>query len=564
MNNKDHVRIYFEDLTFNSSYEILEEGKEKDKLKEILSKKGMQYSEHDFAFFKCKYAMVDERNLNGCILPRKEVKKALGTLAGKPIDKDHLRKSTIGFWLEGSLEEDDIIAYGCFWKSNFPEDYDTVKEKMKNKELCVSFEAWGNREFIDDKTYNLRDCEFAGGALLFDTKPAFPDAEVLEFSKKRGKVLEFAKIMEEEGKEEMEEAKLSFNYDNETIARILYETECPSCKMKGWHDIQMIDFENSKVKSRCPACQGINMYDLMPTSTIVKKGKKLEGSSFEDYEDTEEKIEMCYAYQLEGSDFVDEDGKVIEKAKKLSYKERQELSDEHFAIATFVTSKKDKTKKKVRVYPIQDECNIKNALSRLNKASETLKKLEVSADEVIKKILNRAKELKMTDLLKRHQEGGTEVNELLAKYNKASAEELIKFIDEVSASVTAKDTELASLKKEVEDSKLKIENSNLELEKVKNEAKIVKDQLDAKITAEKAAIVESRRKDLDEEFNKAMTDDDIMNDLKFENAKLKKALKDNKVEVASIQGLEGGQKITVKEETMFTEQKSIHDKAFKE
>jgi len=61
-----------------------------------------------------------------------------------------------------------------------------------------------------------------------------------------------------------------------------------------------------------------------------------------------------------------------------------------------------------------------------------------------------------------------------------------------------------------------------------------------------------------------MTDEDIMNDLKFENAKLRKALKDNKVEISSIKGLEGGQKIVVKDESIFNTQKSIHTMAFTE
>jgi hypothetical protein len=570
MNEGKRVPIFFEDMSINSSYELLEEGKNDSELQKIATKRGLKIPCKDLAVFKCSYAMVDEENKNKCTLPRKEVKKALDSLTGKAVDKDHLRKSVFGTWLDAELEGDTIIAYGSFWKSNFPDEYEEIKKRIKEGKLKISFEAWGNRIFKENGGYDLTDVEFAGGALLFDTEPAFPDAEVLEFSQYQGKTLEFAKITEEkeniggmeENREIKEEAKYDFYYDKETLGRILQETECPSCKMKGWHDVQSIDFVDSKITTRCPACQGINIYDLNPSASIVKKGKKPEKASFEDYEDTEEKIEMSYAYQLEGSDFIDEDGNKIEGAKKLSYAERIGLTDDNFAAIVIVESKKDKKQKKIRTLPIHDECNVKNSLSRLSKAEETLKKLGVSVDLVKANILKKAKELKMTELLNRHKEGGTEVNELLVKHNKASVEELGKFIDETLASVTAKDVELASVKQELADSKIKIENSNLELERIKVEMAAIKTDLDVRITAEKASLIKARRDELDEDLNKAMTDEDILNELKFENAKLKKLLKNAKIEVPVKASLEAGKQVTLKDNSVFSSQKSVQELAF--
>jgi hypothetical protein len=467
----DRNKYFLEDLTFNSTYELMEFSKDNDELKEIAIKRGIQLPSKDIAIFKCTYAMIDEENRNGCTLPKKEVKKALKTLVGKAVDKDHLRKSTIGYWLDAQLDEGNIIAYGAFWKSNFSEDYEEIKKRMLDGSMKISFEAWGDRKITEGKSYELHNIEFAGGALLFDTIPAFPDAEVLEFSTKKGQILEFAKLIEnaksEEKimkEEEMEESKLNFYYDQEFIGRIMMETECSTCKAKGFNDILSVDFENSKVKTKCYQCNEIALYDLKPSSVIIKKGKKPE------------------------------------------------------------TAKKD-----------------------INITDSNAKESEVK------------------------KEGGNIVDELIKKYNKASVDELAKFIDETLASLSAKETENATLKSEkealtktVEESKLIIENAKLETEKIKTEFANVKEELDKRISAEKAAFVKARRDEIGEEFAKELSDEDIQNDLKFENAKLKKELSAAKQEKGSIaSGMEAGSKIkTETHSESFKKQESIRDQAF--
>lgn len=497
--NKDRVKISFDDWAVSAQYEFLEEGKDKEELADIAAKRGIKVPCKDLAVFKCIYALVDKENKNKCTLPRKEVKKGLKTLVGKAIDKDHLRKNTLGFWLDSELEDDNIISYGAFWKGNFPEDYEIAKKNFQEGKQKISFEAWGERIFKENGSYDLTDIEFAGGALLYDTKPAFAEATVLEFS---NRVLEFAHIHEldegkkkkstcgkcgkeielseketkcpncqemqftdetkspketklpgeakEEGTKDMEEAKFNFNWDNQTIARMLCETKCPSCSSVGWHDIQSIDFENSKIKSKCPNCSGINLWDLVPSVTVVKKGKKI-------------------------------------------IKATQESTVEN---------------------------------------NSTVK------------------------------EGGTNVDEMVKKYQKASVEELVKYIDETIASLSVKDVELASLKKQLEESKLMIENSKIEVEKVKVEAAKIQEQLNTRVQAEKANVIKTRRDELGEEFAKSLTDEDILVDLKFENAKLRKDLTIAKSGKPVQGGLEAGSHTQDNDAEWVKTQKKIQSQAF--
>lgn len=516
------VRLLFEDMAISSDYSFLEMGKNDEEIRDVAARRGIQLPSKDLAFFKCKYAMVDQENRNKCTLPRKEVKKALKSLVGKAIDKDHLRKATIGFWLESELVDSDIISYGAFWKSNFPEEFEEIKTRMDSGKMKISFEAWGDRQFkADSNSYDLTNIEFAGGALLFDSEPAFPDAEVLEFSSKQ--TLEFAKIIEE-GKKEEKKKKVT----------------CKACKH---------EFEITGSKSPCPNCKEMVFLDEIEDNDEIKPKIELP--------DDEGEIKLIN--DIEGSELIDETNTIVE-AKKLSHKERQKIEDDMFAAVV------EKDGKKYRMFPITDESHVKNALARLSQAKESLVKLGLSEEIMIARILKRAEELNMTDLTKRHAKGGMEVDELLKKYNKATVEELISMFDETVASVATRDAEIAELKKTIEEAALKVENAKIELEKVTVEAATAKAELDKRVTAEKAAFIKARRDDLGEVFAKDMTDEDLSNDLKFENAKLKKELsiaKDTKPATEPTKGgLEAGAKTTDTKDPAFTKQDAIQKRAF--
>ena len=257
---KISVESLLKEMTYGAEYRFLECGKDDDELQKVAEKRGIKLPAIDLSIFKCSFCFTNRTNLNGCSLPDDEVKKSLDTLVGKAIDFDHLRERIVGHWLDATLEGDTMYAYGAFFKGNLQDDYETIKDLMAKKNLAISFEAYGNREFRKDGTYDLKDIEFAGGALLITTKPAFPGAGVIEMA--NTKVLEFAKAMTEPKqyvygieRKKMEEAKKlkvekarMYTFDMETIMRLASEIVCPVCGLQGCVDVELIDFENNLAK----------------------------------------------------------------------------------------------------------------------------------------------------------------------------------------------------------------------------------------------------------------------------------------------------------------------------
>jgi len=578
----NQVEILLKDMTFNSRYEFLEESKKLDEVIEIAKKRGIKLPAHDLAPFKCVYAFTNRKNLNGCILPEEEVKKSLKTLAGKAIDFDHIRQRVVGHWIDAKLEKGTIVAYGVFYKGNFPEDYELIKQLMKKGRLKVSFEAWGDHNYYIDGSYDLTNIEFAGGGLLLTAKPAFKEAEVLEMANEivnaQERILEIAKVCTEPscyvieessylcecikcgytvssdthcnqltckkcgsqmrrksrpgpGRANKENAKLYFPDDSSLIWRILGEIkECPSCKIENPSlQVKSIDLDKDIVVASCYTCGAILKINLEPNVEITKKGKKIKGIEVEQPKEIamigfSEFLEDYKGedYELIESFLNEDENESLEEAKKLSYEKRKKLPDDMFAVVITKKGKNGKTIK-IRKYPLNDETRVRAALRYLGmpRNKKALEKLGVSVESVKRKIMKRAKELNMTELLKGNKEMEDEVmeekiKELQAELAKVK-EELAKKTEE-SEKATATINEL---KKESEDAKKKIED----IEKAKAED-IEKAKKEAKIVAERRAELA--------DFAKDISDEDLLDDVKYENAKLKMELanKEKEIEVA--------------------------------
>lgn len=195
----------------------------------------------------------------------------------------------------------------------------------------------------------------------------------------------------------------------------------------------------------------------------------------------EAKVDDSTEVKFEETVDEDEYEESFETAKRLTYQQKKALSDDDFAV---VVTKDDK---KIRKFPIHDEAHIRNALARLGqeKVQKTLKELGVSVEDVRKKILRRAKKLGMTQLLERYK---ATVKKLAQK---------IKAMRKEKASI------IEAMEKKIEFYKANAEEIN------------------------------KRRRELGEAGNN-LSDEDILNDKRFSDAKLEKANKD--LEQGSIVG----------------------------
>ena len=181
------VEQFFEDYTANSETILLEEGKEKTELEKIVKARGMDIKSRDLGFFKTIYAFTDEPNANGAILPKNELVKVLPQIVGKPININHDRERVVGHYIDFRYrqKESQAVAYGVYYKTYYEDLWEKAKSLFKKKKLSSSFEIWSpkdNRKHYQDGTYELRNMEIAGGALIYedkDNEPAFKNAKVL-------------------------------------------------------------------------------------------------------------------------------------------------------------------------------------------------------------------------------------------------------------------------------------------------------------------------------------------------------------------------------------------------
>jgi predicted Zn-ribbon and HTH transcriptional regulator len=139
----------------------------------------------------------------------------------------------------------------------------------------------------------------------------------------------------------------------------------------------------------------------------------------------EKPVEARFEYQI-----VDETLETVEpaelvEAEKITYQQRKGLDDKSFAVVVTVKNKKTGGTRKVRMFPIHDEAHVRNALARLGQDAPkaTLTKLGVSVESVRAKILRRARELKMTDLVNRYKAGIKKVATNYKKMKKVMMDE---------------------------------------------------------------------------------------------------------------------------------------------
>lgn len=209
----------------------------------------------------------------------------------------------------------------------------------------------------------------------------------------------------------------------------------------------------------------------------------------------------------------------LEDSAKLPYEQRQGLSDDKFAVVIRVKNKKTGKMEKIRKYPIHDEAHVRNALARLGQEAPKaeLQQLKVKYDDVMKKVLKKAKELKMVDLLTRHEEDikrlGISMSKMMleedAMVELANAEEDIRgLINQVIQTKANVDT-------------LNLANVNLQQKLVtgikKLAAQVVSTRKQVSLYKANAQKICERKVEL-AGFATTLTDEDLLNEDKYARA----------------------------------------------
>ena len=359
MNNNKLLAEALLDIAKNSETTFVEVVDDKE-LIEAAQKLGIVLPSPDLAVLKTVYAEVDKVNKNGVVLPKDAAEKGLPTLIGKQINWEHEGSGRVcGYIIDAKINNGLIEVIGVIFKSLFPEEMLKVKEKFASKDLCVSFEIWNRSpetgesvvHELENGFRSINPITFHGCGLLLVNPPACPKAKVYQL-----------------------------------VAKVLKETEKIVNKVFGEDLIfASLAIEQSACKN-CGTC-------------TCKKEDKIVDALYE-------LVIADVSLDLTEDDiitFENDYDESFDEAKKLKYEEKQKLSDDDFAVVVTVKNKVTGEPRKIRMFPIHDEAHVRNALARLPQAAETLKKLGISQETVLNKILKRAKELNMTELLKRHE-----------------------------------------------------------------------------------------------------------------------------------------------------------------
>ena len=457
-------KFVFSDLTYGCEVSFLDTKEYTDDLKEVAKQRGLVLPSPDISVFRCIYAFANKKNLNGCTLLSEDVISALDTLRFKEVDFEHNREFPVGVWLDARLEDDKIIAFGAFWKSTFGEDYERLQEKFKVGEAHISFEAWGEREMTGPYSYNLKNVHFCGGGILLENDPAFPGAGIVELAKKHdvNYVMEFASVMTGQATkiEKFEESKL-FRNDIDTLFGMVGDVECPSCKEKYVLDLRAIDLDKYVMVVECNACQAKYKIDFDPKLKLTKKANP-------------EQLKWIKENKQSGLQDVRAWVEFYKSQKGTLPNQSSEMEDKEFALVEAIKTNKGK-EHKIRLFPINDISFVESSYNKLGneEVKNTLKKLGVSIESVEKEIIKRAKELKMDDLLKRHNGG----NETMAEEKKI--DELKEQVITLTTKIEALETENADIKKKKDE----LEKAQTDAAKANEDIVKERDELKAKVDA---------------------------------------------------------------------------------
>ncbi len=161
---------------------------ETDRIIEVAEKLGMVLPSTHTALFQSIYSPIDSPNLNGIILAKDAVEKALPGLISAQSNLEHLGQGFMtGIILDAFINDsNEIEIIFSFAKNLYPDEYLKAIELMQTGDLSVSFELLAEREsqeHLDNGDIRIHEIDFQGVGLLLDNPPAYPGAKVFKFAK---------------------------------------------------------------------------------------------------------------------------------------------------------------------------------------------------------------------------------------------------------------------------------------------------------------------------------------------------------------------------------------------
>lgn len=193
MNQDKRIAGLLLEIAKNSETTFIEDAKINKEIKDVAKKIGLVLPSPDFAVFATKWADIDKKNLNDVRLPRKAVEEGIQTLVGKNLNFEHKGAYNVcGFCLSVKIKKDIIECIQVFYKSLYPDKFEELKQKIKNKEAAVSFEIWNISpktgksviKELEDGTVEITEIHAHGTGLLLINPPACPDAKVFHLEAK--------------------------------------------------------------------------------------------------------------------------------------------------------------------------------------------------------------------------------------------------------------------------------------------------------------------------------------------------------------------------------------------
>lgn len=450
------------------------EAKDNQDLVDKAKKLGIELPSPDLAAFETIYCELDKFNRNKVKISKKAAEKGIKTLIGKQCNWNHSGANQIcGYIIDANIKKDKIYITGILFKSLFKSEFGEVKQLFADGKLFVSFELWNRNENGDSIVRTLGNgfrelSEFIAhgcALLLIDQEtgepipPACPNAQVQQ-------LLASEKVI----KEAEQIANSVFEKDKNLVYAELAITKeefepCSNCSCEeGGKDNIMADEIKKEEVVKDEVVKEIEKSS--EETSELKTEVKPEEEQTEKAQEVEKKEEVVAP--------VSEEVKV-EETEKAEVAEPEETKTEELKVEEtkeIETPEPEKAQEKVEATPKETEEKL-DATPKENKEEATKTVTKTEETQEFKK--EGDKDVLIQDVKKESvttDDEGKEIQKVEIEYKEKVSYTMAQ-VEEIKATyevkLKEKDTEIAKLKKELDDINQEIEKVKLEEAKKEEE-----------------------------------------------------------------------------------------------